>query len=354
MLVCWRGNPSATRAPSTRMGHPTIENETPFAFEFMGLADEEGRPLLLLLVKATYVLGDSGLRPAEQQVPVNWGGELWGESGESSYKYEPECAFIKPATDVVLLGHAYPPRGGTEVLVGVQVGPVKKIVRVVGERTWFRSLGGVSMTKPLPFDRMPLTWERAFGGWDRSASDPKKHSFEPRNPVGRGFRASPRSFEEDLRLPNLEDPERPLREFGQRVPPTGFGFTSPHWQPRTAHAGTYDEQWDKTRKPLLPSDFDRRFFNAAPPGLIAPGYLKGDEPVIISNASPRGRLAFSLPCQQPPTVTVESKGAKPTHPPMRLDTVILEADAHRVLLLWRGHVTLHEALDEVRALRIVT
>jgi hypothetical protein len=35
------------------MGHPTVENETPFAFDMMGLADEEGRPLLLLVVKAT-------------------------------------------------------------------------------------------------------------------------------------------------------------------------------------------------------------------------------------------------------------------------------------------------------------
>ncbi len=43
--------------------------------------------------------------------------------------------------------------------------------------------------------------------------------------------------------------------------------------------GLADEVWNKTRKPLLPKNFDRRYFNAAAPGLVAPGYLKGDEPV---------------------------------------------------------------------------
>lgn len=333
------------------MGHPTVENETPFSFDMMGLADEEGSPLLLLVVKATYSIGDSGLKLAEEQVPVKWGGESWGKPGESSDRYEPEGAFIKLATDVALIGHAHAPhRGATESLVALQVGPLKKAVRVVGERTWFRSMGRVAATKPLPFDTLPLTWERAFGGWDRT--DAAKPAFEPRNPVGTGFRASPRHFEEGLKLPNLEDPVEPLRELGQKVTPVGFGFTSPNWQPRAKYAGTYDEAWSKTRKPLLPKDFDRRYFNAAAPGLVAPGYLKGDEPVVISGASPKGRLAFSLPGQAAPAVAVELEGGESSMPEMRLDTVILDADAAQVLLLWRGHVMLGEGLHDVRALRV--
>ncbi len=333
------------------MGHPTLENETPFTFDMMGLADEEGRPLLLLVVKATYDFGDAGLKLAEKQVPVKWGGKPWGKPGESSDRYEPEAAFIKPATDVVLLGHAYPPqKGATEGLVALQVGPLKKAVRVVGERTWFRSMGHIAATKPLPFEKLPLTWERAFGGWDRT--DAAKPAFEPRNPVGVGFRASPRHFEEGLKLPNLEDPAEPLREFGQRVTPVGFGFTSPHWQPRAKYAGTYDEAWNKTRKPLLPKDFDRRFFNAAAPGLVAPGYLKGDEPVVISGASPKGRLAFALPGQAAPVIIAELASGEDAKPELHLDTIILDADAEQVLLLWRGHVVLSEGVHDVRGLRI--
>ena len=43
--------------------------------------------------------------PASFGRSVSLAGQLWGEPGKSSYKYEPECAFIKPATDVVLIGH---------------------------------------------------------------------------------------------------------------------------------------------------------------------------------------------------------------------------------------------------------
>ncbi len=333
------------------MGHPTVDNETPFALDLMGLADEEGRSLLLLVVKATYSIGEQGLKLADAQVPVSWRPKPWGKPGESSDRYESESAFIKLATDVALIGHAYPQqKGATESLVALQVGPLKKAVRVVGERTWFKSLGRVAATKPLPFDSMPLTWERAFGGWDRT--DPAKPSFEPRNPVGTGFRASPHRFEEGLKLPNLEDPAEPLRDFGQRVTPVGFGFTSPHWQPRAKYAGTYDEAWNKTRKPLLPKDFDRRFFSAAAPGLVASGYLKGDEPVVIAGASPKGRLAFSLPGQAPPVVTVQVADGEEAKPPMRLDTVILDVDGQQVLLLWRGHVVLGEGMHDVRGLRV--
>jgi hypothetical protein len=333
------------------MGHPTLDNETPFTVDIMGLADEEGRPLLLFVVKATYALGASGLKLAERQLPVKWSGEPWGEPGESSDRYEPEGAFIKPATDVALIGQAYRPHpGATESLVALQVGPLKKAVRVVGERTWFRSMGRVAATKPLPFDTLPLTWERAFGGWDRT--DAAKPAFEPRNPVGTGFRASARHFEEGLRLPNLEDPAEPPREFGEKMTPVGFGFTSPHWQPRARYAGTYDETWNKTRKPLLPRDFDRRFFNAAAPGLVARGYLRGDEPVIIAGASPKGRLAFQLPGQSAPVVTVELAGGETLTPKMPLDTIILDTDAEQVLLLWRGHVVLSEGIHDVSALRV--
>ncbi|MFP2909504.1 DUF2169 domain-containing protein [Pyxidicoccus sp. 3LFB2] len=331
------------------MPHAELQNETPFAFEQVYVADEDGRSLLVLVVKATYDLREDGLHLSERQVPVDLGGKHWGAPGESSYKLEPEGAFFKPATDVALVGHAYPPeRGAREALVALQVGPLKKAIRVLGERTWFRSMGHIAATKPLPFDKLPLTWERAFGGWDRT--DAAKPAFEPRNPVGVGFRASSRHFEEGLKLPNLEDPAEPLREFGQRITPVGMGFTAPHWQPRAKLAGTYDEAWNKTRKPLLPTDFDRRFFNAAAPGLVAPGYLKGDEAVVLVNASPRGRLGFTLPGQAPPAITVRLGG--PMTPEVHLDTVILDMEKHQVRLLWRGHVPLDRGPHDVRSIDI--
>ncbi len=338
------------------MTHPDLDNPTPLAFEPAFLADEEGRAVFVPILKGTWRIEDGArLELAEKQVPVNLAGEHWGNPDTSSYKFEPECVFVKPATDAVLIGHAWPAeRGAAEVSVGFRVGPVQKIVRVVGDRFWVKgSGGGPAMTAPRPFERMPLTWERAFGGWDRGDPDPNKHSFEPRNPVGTGFRLRWWEAEKAVRLPNLEDPQQPIRDFADRPPPAGFGFTSPNWQPRAALAGTYDEAWMKARMPLLAKDFDRRFFNAAAPGLIAAGHLRGNEPVMVVNASPRGRLAFSLPGLPPPRVEVELRGRRQETLPLALDTVVVDTDEEIVVLTWRAHLAVRNVPADVAAIRVV-
>ncbi|MCY1031919.1 DUF2169 domain-containing protein [Corallococcus sp. BB11-1] len=335
------------------MGHAALENLTPFTFETLYVTDEALQPLLVTVVKATYELHGSGLRLAEEQAPLHHGGILQGGQEDSSYRYEPEVAFFKPATDVVLVGHAQAPSPDTrELKVALQVGPLRKVVQVFGERVWFKSLGQASMTRPQPFERIPLCYERAFGGWDRSHPEASRHAFEARNPVGVGFRAHPRHFEEGLRLPNLEDPKTLLRSFGQVVAPAGFGFVSPHWHPRARLAGTYDEAWATARAPLLPRDFDRRFFNAASPGLVANGYLRGDEAVSLENASPAGRLGFRLPGPLALRVRVVRTADQDVWLEPRLDTLIIDTDAGRVFLLWRAQLPLQEGPHEVRSLHL--
>jgi hypothetical protein len=332
------------------MGHPHVENKTPFVFENLFLVDEEFRPLVVPIVKATFTIVPNGrCARAEQQVPLNMGGELWGEEPEkSSYKYEPEVAFAKPATDVVMNGHAYASRRDTkEMMVGLRVGPVTKEVLVLGERVWIKTLGSVSMSGAVHFEKIPLVYERAFGGWDRDHADPGKHACEPRNPVGRGFRAAG-GFVEGIRLANLEDPRARIKGFGDRPAPAGFGFVSPHWQPRAALAGTYDEAWKKHRSPLLPKDFSRKHLNAASPGLVAPGYLRGDEPVTTLGVSPEGRQVFQLPGIAPPAVQVTLVNGPARPVPMVLDTVIIEPDDRRVLLFWRGYLALRTGPHDVR------
>ncbi|MBW2690371.1 MAG: DUF2169 domain-containing protein [Deltaproteobacteria bacterium] len=336
------------------MTHPAVENKTPFAFEPLFLADEEGRPLFVSIVKATYHI-DEGTRLslAEEQIPVNTGGEYWGDPEKSSYKYEPETAFIKPATDIVLIGHAYAPKPGvTKVDVNLRVGPMQKVVRVVGDRYWAKSFGITSMTRPRPFERIPLIYERAFGGWDRTNSNPDKHTFEPRNPVGTGFRGKRGKFEEGIRLPNLEDPRHPLKGFRGRPPPAGFGFTSPHWRPRAGFAGTYDKAWMKQRMPLLPTDFDKRFFNAAPLDQVAPGFLKADVAVEVINASPSGRISFNLPGIRPPQCRVELRGRKDHQLETRLDTVIINMDENLLFLIWRTNLVLRSGPQDVVSIEV--
>jgi len=333
------------------MPHAELRNRSKFAFESLVLADEEGVPQYVALMQATYAFSADGtLALLEEQPKPNLGGEWYGDPAATSLKYEPQMAFVKPATDIVLLGHAYAPQAGaTEVQVGIMVGPVRKLARAVGDRRLVSRLGVSSVSSPEPFEKLPLIYERAFGGWDRSNADPEKHSYEMRNPVGVGFRRDAWSAEDELALPNIEYTEQPFRTYGDTPAPAGFGFIGASWQPRLAFAGTYDATWNRSRKPLLPADFDRRFFNAASAGLVAPGHLRGDEPVGLLGVVPTGRLGFHLPGIAPPQCTVSVRARRSAALKTYLDTVIVDTDLNRLTLLWRAHAPLRNGPHDVVA-----
>jgi|ERR1043166_4402446 hypothetical protein len=337
------------------MGYPNVENKTGFAFEPVFAADNEAKPLLVAVVKATFQIeGSEKLKLAEKQLPVNLAGQYWGDPDSSSYKYEPEGAIHKPATDLALIGHAYGEPNRSHVLVNFQVGPVQKTARVTGDRYWIRTFGVIWKTSPKPFDKIPLVYERAFGGWDRTPKNPKKHRFEPRNPVGTAYRTWSGKFEEGVQLPNIEHPRQGLQRYHQKPPPVGFGFTAPHWHPRARFAGTYNEQWQKLRMPALPKDFDFRYFNGASSGLTVSGFLRGDEPVLVENASSERRLHFRLPGVPPPRLQVELRGGTTRPVQTVMDTVIVNTDERLLLLIWRGRLQLRRGPEDVVAMKVGT
>jgi hypothetical protein len=320
------------------VGHPNVENKTPYAFEPMHIADEELRPVVVALIKATFEFDvDGSVWLADEQPPPNAAGEFWSDAPVSSYKYEPETALCKLATDVVLIGHARPPSAGmTSIDVGIRVGPVQKIARVFGVRFWVRTDEDVRMTRAAGVEAVPLTWENAFGGDDPSQSTPERVHLEPRNPVGTGFGTPLAKKGDHLRLPNIENPNELIDHYAAVVTPWGFGFTSPNWQPRAGFAGTFDERWNEERKPKLPADFDRRFFNAAAPGLVAPGYLRGDEEVVLLNTTSIPRLSFRLPGVPTPRCTVGLRNRPDTQLQTNLDTLIVNSDEQELILIWRA------------------
>lgn len=333
------------------MGHPEIDNQTAFAFEPVYLSNEEGRPALVAVTRATFELRRRALVLAEKQEPIPIAGVLSSDDAAvSSWKFEPETSYMKPGTDVVLIGSAVAMRSQTtEMDVGIQVGRVSQKAKVIGDRVWTR---GGGMTSPLPFERIPLVWERSFGGWDRTAGTPERPAFEPRNPVGTGFRSTSGTFEDGVRLPNVEHPLDRLSSYGQVVTPVGFGFVSADWAPRAAFAGTYDATWVKERMPLLPKDFDRRFYNAAAPGLVSPLYLKGGEPVALVGLSAMGTLDFSLPVVPPPRIKVALHRREDADVKTVLDTVVIDMNEDRVFLTFRGHLLLRDGPHDVKAIRI--
>jgi hypothetical protein len=226
------------------------------------------------------------------------------------------------------------------------------VAKVFGERRLVAARGGAKLSRPGAFERIPLIYERAFGGWDRRNPDAASHTCEHRNPVGVGYHDASLALTEESAVPNIEDPARLYKGFGDRPVPVGFGFVGAHWAPRVSHAGTFDAAWDSARKPLLPSDFDARFFNAASAGLIASPHLRGDEPVVVVGTSPRGVISFQLPGLPPPLARVELRKRPRASCRTELDTVIVDTDQQQVTLLWRGHCALSEGPHDIVAIDI--
>jgi hypothetical protein len=327
-----------------------LANRTGLAGTIFAAPDPDGIESLYTIVKGTYALDrlDASGVPAlaDEQVPPVLADEHYGDPAASSVRVPADVALIKPSTDVLLIGSAYAP-GGRPVQwldVTMTAGPLRRIVRVFGDRVW-RAGVTAAATAPQPFERMPLVWERAFGGRDRTAKGELRGVA--RNPVGAGFRAADGEKPLDgLPLPNLEDPDDPITTWKHEPAPAAFAPVAAHWQPRLAHAGTYDDAWQNGRAPYLPHDFDARFFQLAPDGLVAPAYFIGGEIVDITGATPAGRLAFRLPALR---IAIDYRLDNTTEsPPVNLDTVLIEPDAARVILTWRTVLACDKKLLRVR------
>jgi hypothetical protein len=311
-----------------------LRNRTPFAAAIAPGLDREGRDTVTVLVKGTFALSARGrdLSVAEEQVKVAFADTFHGEPGRSSVKYEADGCPGKRGTDVVLVGHACSLRPVPSLDVELFAGRLKKVVRVFGDRVWHKSVGAWALTKPAPFTRMPLVYERAFGGVD--ATNPQNAAREQRNPLGAGFAVADNPARiEGLLAPNLEDPDNLIVAPTDMPPPAGFGFVSRNWFPRSSFAGTYDERWRSERMPFLPDDFDDRYFNGASAGLASPAPFTGGEAVRVTNVSEVGEIAFRVPSQSL-EVAVAIKGAISRAAPV-LDTLLIDPDERRVVITWR-------------------
>jgi hypothetical protein len=320
-----------------------IRNHTPFATGLTVTLDKNAAEHVVIAVKGTWSIAEGGkLTLLEKQPPPRPIDEFHGEPGKSSIRYAAELGPAKPATDVALVGHAVAPGGrARSVDVALRVGPLARRARVHGDRAWRSLLGWRFMSGPKPFERMPLTYENASGGSDATPAGERARGRDARNPVGRGYRAGGSKLKwADMPPPNLELPGKPFKKAGRGLPPpAGFGFIGRDWEPRLSYAGTYDEEWKKSRLPLLPLDFDERFHNAAHPDLVADGFLAGGEPVEVRGCTRSGRLAFALPADRPEAEARFNDERVPV--PLNLETVLIDTDAMELVLVWTGDVLAH-------------
>ena len=237
----------------------------------------------------------------------------------------------KPRGEVVVIGDAVAPgaRPVTQMAVEISVGPVRKALAVFGDRHWELTDDGPVFTTPAPFERMPVVWERAFGG----------PGFAE-NPAGAGFGARAALAEgRPARLPNIEDPASPILSVEHTPRPVGFAPIDVMAPARQRYAGTYDEAWLRRHHPGHAVDFDWTFYHSAAPDQRAPGFFTGNEPIrILGMHAEHPEIGSRLPGMRVRAFLNRDEGGGPalTETPMRCETVVLFPGPLKGVVIYRG------------------
>jgi uncharacterized protein YjbI with pentapeptide repeats len=281
-----------------------------------------------IVVKGTFsiVPGEPAAIAPDQELPA--GDIHFDDDSAAGLRYPSDFAIFKPKADILLVGHAYRPKGTEAVsLVRLRFGDkLDRSIAAIGPRRW-DELG--APTAPGTFDRIPLRFEHAFGG----------AGFDD-NPIGVGHGARAGDA-----LPSLEQPGRLIRSNSDDPPPACFAPIPSPWPARMRKIGTYDERWKMTRWPFFPDDFDWTYFNAAPAEQQIP-YPRGDEDFELWAVHPElSVVRGSLPSMRVRVFAqaTEKAGGGFSEVPLRLDTAWFDADALRLVLVWRS---LLEVADE--------
>jgi len=214
--------------------------------------------------------------------------------------------------DVTLAGHAYAPAGQTATEMKVRLA-----LRREGTTLLDKALHVVASVKGAaqePFERMRLSYERAFGGL--GAAD---------NPIGCGAGG-------DTEQPNISHPEQPEK-------PAGFGPISEGWPLRKRLLRGADKPKLSGGSLRLPDPFDWSYFQAAPADQQL-AQLHGDESIVLEGMSAQhARIEATLP-------QVSAAGAvfglTPNDEPWPLDLHIdglhIDAETLRCAVTWRAAV----------------
>jgi len=311
----------------------------------------DGRELLVVVVKGTFTIPkDEKQEPklAPEQVPLVTADVFTGEPGFSAPLYESDYAPHKPKCDVLLNGSAYAPGGKPveRVTVSLRVGSWSKSFDVVGNRVWQAGALYIAVSKPELFTVMPISYNNAWGGIDKSQEDPAKHHYYPLNHAGVGYHEyTSGKYMDGKPLPNTEERGNKISSPKGKYRPMAFGPIGRAWEPRPKLAGTYDKKWLDNVFPFLPADFKEEYYQAGPLDQQI-DYPKGGETIELINLTLSGRLAFKLPNLNVPVEFSLRDGQYREVIPVR-DTIILEPDQGRFLITWRTSLPLRRNLFEI-------
>jgi hypothetical protein len=313
--------------------------------------DPDGRERLVVVCKQTYRIpmtpcGELDLVSRADQLSLVDIDTFTGDPSSSAPLIESEFAAFKPRCDLLLVGSAHAPAGQPtpSCEVGLSVGAVSKRFRVHGRRVWSVSMGHARPTPSVPFKRMPISYDIAFGGTVDDPERPGEQACYCANPVGIGYYPFGLAELDGLPAPSTEALDEPLSSPRGAYRPMALGVIGRSWMPRLPLAGTYDDRWLAECFPFLPKDFDVGFFQSAPPDQQI-AYPAG-EIVTLMNLTPAGHTSFRLPRQTMPVEFARRHGPR-VATQAALDTIQIFADEELVTLTWRASLALRSDLSEV-------
>lgn len=208
--------------------------------------------------------------------------EMWRQFNDVSVK-DFSAEFIdmgmpKSQNEIIVYGYGYGKYAIDCVsAVSLEFGGHTKSLRVFGEREW---IGG-DITKPKPFEKIPISWSNAFGG----------EGFD-KNPLGRGLYAA--SYNDRRFLPHIESHSDLIREINQKVDPVSFSPLPLEYPKRNLLLGTYDEEWKKKYFPGFAEDIDWSYFNNAPKDQRIKS-LDNLDLAFVNMHPEKKRVIFSIP-----------------------------------------------------------
>lgn len=315
-------------------------NRTPLHAALVPNANDSDGIVSLFVVAATFDIGKAHLRFSVEQRPL---------------LLAPEAPLIgdgyltKAGTSVCATGFVHA-AGGSAVRADATlfVGDEQRTVAAIGPRTWREIAGGGLVPSPAQrFDRIAMTWENAYGGMTEEPARIVKMDgeevFVPAHEGGYAFNLNGKGFYTDAAravdrpLPQLEDPEHPIRRWDDRPEPVCFA-PYPMWGGMRAEHVFKDGNLDMAGAKKLPNrGAPRSTFDAIEPGT----------PVALLGMRPGGGLlSFDVPA--PPVAVDLWIGGRADRLLFAIDSVDIDAEASEVRFVYRTKVTYDLVQFELR------
>ena len=266
--------------------------------------------------------------------------ELDTPYGKFPSEYHP---FGKPRTDMIICGCARPPKGKSVSAMEIvaTVGSFNYSFPVFGDRHWEKRNGRLVPSQPLPFTKVPLTLEYAYGGMVEQEWGELKYIH---NPVGKGFYLT-----EDQALnrplPNLEHRDCLIKDIMDR--PIPF---APCIYPMDG--GLRLEPLKKAMEPDYKPIHDAHLqYCWGHPELMVDEALNVGDPVSVKGILEEGIFSVVVPPFEADGFV--HCGTKKKMVEFKCDTIIVQGEEKRITFRWRGALTIELSPREKRMVQLV-